>query len=512
MFLDVCLHPVRVKIDGCYRYVPCGKCNVCLNRKQSVWISRIEQEFLCHPFAFFVTLTYDNRSVPKLELVYDRSECEYNLVDDSTGECFALSELKGFKPSSRLYVSKRKNIPYLRFKDVQDFLKRLRFYIENSQLFQNERKEQLRYFIVGEYGPTTFRPHYHAIFWLDSREVQSRFRDFVYKCWKFGNINFKRADAGTAKYVARYVNSLSSLPLVYSHKSIRPRSVCSKFPPIGSMFNASFLPSQLFYGGYRSLQLLESSGKVKDVPVWKYLENRLFPKIQNFSKLTHIERVTLYSITAWSPCEDFESFCEYIYFLLNHYKYELDISISVLVYLESMLYNDSKHPYLVNFNALRSLYFTSKRVISQAKVFNVPLEFYVFRIGEYYDMKELSKLKQFYEFQEQFALSYSASALFYLYDDYENEFKSFMAHDYDIRIFSASFKRLLVSIGFDMSMTAVEWSIKLAQCQRFKWLDNQRMSQFADKIINQSKKTKKKNDYADSVQCDFNFTLLKDYD
>lgn len=45
----------------------------------------------------------------------------------------------------------------LRFYDIQLFCKRLR-----------KAKYKLKYIIVGEYGTTTHRPHYHAILWTDA--------------------------------------------------------------------------------------------------------------------------------------------------------------------------------------------------------------------------------------------------------------------------------------------------------------------------------------------------------
>lgn len=505
MYLDICQHPQRVKIDGRFRYVPCGKCSVCLNRKSSVWINRIDREFQCHPYAFFVTLTYDNAHLPLLYL--DSTDVEHvTLVDMDSSECFIVDEIKGFKPSSRLYVSRRKNIPYLRVKDLQDFIKRLRFYISNYEFKTIARKSKLRYCIAGEYGPTAYRPHWHCIFFIDSREVARRFSEFIDKSWKLGYVDFKCANAGSAKYIARYINSVSSLPLVYSLRALRPRLIVSKCPPIGSLSDPSFLSEQLFYGGYKEVSFMDSSGKVHDVPVWRYLEHKLFPKIQSFSNFCHSERVTLYGISSWCGFGDFESFVEQVR------EYCLKYDTFVTRFLSVLLQNDSIHSDFRRYSSLKALFYTSCRVVSQARIFRVSLDFYVYRIEQYYSMKELSKLKQFYEFQQVFSATHSCKALFYLYEDWEIEFNNFVSHSYDVRVFSSSFANLLVSVGFDLTMSPLDWSIVLGECQRYRWIDNDRMSQISEKILSQSRKTKKRNDYALEIQSNYTFNLLKDYE
>lgn len=524
MYLQVCQHPIRLKINGYYRYLPCGKCNVCINRKSSMWITRIEQEFRCHPFAFFVTLTYDNDNVPKVYLD-NTSDSSLRLVNPITGEYFDLDEIKGFRPSSRLYVQKRKNIPYLRFKDMQDFIKLLRFYIANLTFNTQEHDQSraLRYVYCGEYGPTTFRPHYHAIFFVDSSEVARQFRELVNKCWRFGITDIKSCNASTGKYIARYINGLSALPLVYHHRSLRPRLVASKFPPIGSLSASSFVEEQLFYGGYKELQIMDSAGKVQDVPVFKYLENKLFPKIQGFVNFSHSCRVALYGIASYFPSDDFAGFCQGVEAFITKYISEksdfkassfedLHSDPTLFDYLYLLLYNDSKHNYMVNYNALKSLYYTSVRVLSQRRIFGVSLDFYVSRIEDYYSSKELQKLSRFYEFQESLSIREdSRLALFYLYDSALDYLQNYLVGDYDVSVLPFEYRRLFADLGFDLN-NPLAFSAAFARAQRFQWLDNERMSQLADKIVNQSRKTKKRNDYILAVQKDYNFNLLKEYD
>lgn len=105
---------------------PCGQCLPCLIKKRRTWSFRILEESKSHADSVFVTLTYDDDNLPK-----DAS---------------------------------------LDPRDVQLWLKRVRRYV-HPQL--------IRVFYVGEYGDTTFRPHYHAVlFGLDISHARN-----LHKIW-----------------------------------------------------------------------------------------------------------------------------------------------------------------------------------------------------------------------------------------------------------------------------------------------------------------------------------------
>ncbi|UPW40974.1 replication initiator protein [Sigmofec virus UA08Rod_5899] len=116
-------------ISGCFRRVtsyidiPCGHCIGCRLERSRQWANRCLMELEYHDSAYFVTLTYNDEHVPRSYY-----------ADPETGEA---------QPS--LTLSKR---------DFQLFMKRLR------KAFPDDK---IRFFACGEYGPETFRPHYHAI-------------------------------------------------------------------------------------------------------------------------------------------------------------------------------------------------------------------------------------------------------------------------------------------------------------------------------------------------------------
>lgn len=70
----------------------------------------------------------------------------------------------------------------------QLFLKRLR----------KAAKERIRFFLVGEYGETTFRPHYHAVlFGLHRPEL-------VEKCWQLGQTRTRELNQARCGYIGAY--------------------------------------------------------------------------------------------------------------------------------------------------------------------------------------------------------------------------------------------------------------------------------------------------------------------
>lgn len=114
-------------------------------------------------------------------------------------------------------------------RDYQLFMKRLREYIERNaeprkveaDLSQNRRekdhtaKSEIRYFMCGEYGPTTGRPHYHAILfginfndkvaWKKTAAGSQLYKsELLDKLWKKGQCSIGNMTWQAAAYVARY--------------------------------------------------------------------------------------------------------------------------------------------------------------------------------------------------------------------------------------------------------------------------------------------------------------------
>lgn len=176
----------------------CGQCMPCRVAKRRVWTHRIMLETAMHSDNTFVTLTYSDENMPRLE--------------DGRG----------------ILVPKH----------MQDWLKRLRrAYSDATQ------GRKLRFYGVGEYGDNSWRPHFHlALFnFPNCRYGQSRYFSGVQNCcfacdmvrdtWSFGNVMLAELNVNTSQYVCGYVTKkmtakddvrLKGLPPEFARMSLRP--------------------------------------------------------------------------------------------------------------------------------------------------------------------------------------------------------------------------------------------------------------------------------------------------
>lgn len=151
----------------------CGQCMPCRINKQRVWKHRIILESAQYKDNAFVSLTYDEDHLPHGGTL----------------------------------------VP----KDAQDWIKRLRFAWSEIQKKQKVEDAKIRYFLVGEYGDTSFRPHYHAALFNfpacrygqstygKNRRSCCPFCDLVLNTWARGHVHSGEVNQSTAGYLAGYV-------------------------------------------------------------------------------------------------------------------------------------------------------------------------------------------------------------------------------------------------------------------------------------------------------------------
>ena len=168
--------------------IPCGQCIQCRIRQREDWTTRIELEARQWKpdEVWFITLTYDDEHVPGLIL--------------NTGEVVRKAQYT-WKPGK----DRPESVQSLWYPDIQNFLKRLR----------KAYRGQLRYFIAGEYGEQTARPHYHMILygWKpdDLKQLYRIHHNGYYTSkwladlWGMGQIQIAQAEPATYRYVAGYV-------------------------------------------------------------------------------------------------------------------------------------------------------------------------------------------------------------------------------------------------------------------------------------------------------------------
>jgi len=143
--------------------LPCGQCVGCRLERSRQWAIRCVHESQMHEHSLFVTLTYSDEHLP----------------EDSS----------------------------LDYRHFQLFMKRLRKHFVGTTI---------RFYMCGEYGDETLRPHYHAclfgVFFADRRKIgQSSDGSVLYtshtleSLWGKGNVSFGDVTFESAGYVARYI-------------------------------------------------------------------------------------------------------------------------------------------------------------------------------------------------------------------------------------------------------------------------------------------------------------------
>lgn len=146
-----------------YIPVPCRKCPPCLAKRSNGWIFRLLQQDLIADKSLFVTLTYENHHMTK--------------------------ESKRLTSKGYMTLVKR---------DYQLFMKRLRKI--------TSKDVTLKYFAVGEYGSTTYRPHFHAIIFNSNV-------DDIEAAWGLGKVHCDSVNGNTVAYTTKYMHKGRLIPV-----------------------------------------------------------------------------------------------------------------------------------------------------------------------------------------------------------------------------------------------------------------------------------------------------------
>lgn len=212
----------------------CQRCMPCLVNRKRLWTFRLKLEASYHKQSCVATLTYN----------------DFNLPDGGVLE----------KSHPQLWV------------------KRLRKLLAPSSI---------RYFLAGEYGESTKRPHFHAILFgvgalvaggLDGRS------GLVKKTWKYGNVLVDDCSSEAIAYVAGYVTKKltteeresGSLPPEFIRMSLRP-GIGAKFAgPVARVLSTDL-----------GLSTIKATGDVPHalrigtsvVPIGRYLRGLLREKL-----------------------------------------------------------------------------------------------------------------------------------------------------------------------------------------------------------------------------------------
>lgn len=151
--------------------VPCGKCGGCRAERSREWAVRMYHEAQMHEHSSFLTMTYAEPAPDNINK-----------------------------------------------EDCQKFIKRLR------------KSFDVRYFITGEYGGLTHRPHYHAVIFGNDFKYSNTFKineqlycsPVLNEIWKHGQVACADFTMSAACYVAGYVNKKAGDTDTFNLMSTKP--------------------------------------------------------------------------------------------------------------------------------------------------------------------------------------------------------------------------------------------------------------------------------------------------
>lgn len=186
-----------------YQSFPCGKCRICMQNRRNHWSFRLHQELKASKSAKFITLTYDEDNIP------------YN---EETGEITLIK------------------------KDVQNFIKQYR-------KKEVRLKNNIRYFLTGEYGGKTDRPHYHII--MFNLTVDKKMPIRLQSSWKKGHIDIGDVNSASIHYITKYLMD-TRFRFDKNYTRQKPFNLMSTKPGIGHAYiekNKKFhIENKAFYG------------------------------------------------------------------------------------------------------------------------------------------------------------------------------------------------------------------------------------------------------------------------
>lgn len=321
-----CLEPQRIinKYTGEEMFVACKHCLACEQLRNFKYSNLCDFESLSAAKTIFLTLTFDDKFVPQFRF-YQCGKDEYIMRDADTGDYLGKTLMTPQlmdEYTKRVYYRKNYNgrFPYLSKRILQLFLKRLRKYLDKYE------GQKIRFFATGEYGPTSFRPHFHILLYINDTALLlpsshtlgeypyaywskyqkaycgkgvllSKLEYYIRESWKFGGIDAQCIEQGScSSYVAGYVNSSVPLPSCLKVDAVKSFSQHSRF--LGrAIFGTELIPLLKLKFAEFIQRSFFCRGKYDSFRTPNEILYSVYPKCKGFSLLSHVSRLRVCTIT-----------------------------------------------------------------------------------------------------------------------------------------------------------------------------------------------------------------------
>lgn len=429
-----CLHPLVLRDSRDYPYqVPCGKCVACQNNKRSSLSLKLRLEEYASKYCYFLTLTYDDDHLPLFSLGRDTSVTEFirlypfsermrsdSLISDFCSDFYEFDNdfidkmdyYSDFVLSyERMYgkhcVYGHGLYALLYYRDIQLFLKRLRKHIFKYY------GEKIRFYVIGEYGTKSLRPHWHCLLFFNSSSLSQAFEDcedvgttarpcycpqFLRPLWEFGICDSKRTNGEAYNYVSSYVNQSSNFPkllVLLSNQKTYHSIQLGQILPQESFVSAiqkgdfSFFERQFY---------VDSFGVENPYSIWRSYYSRFFPKFTCSGQLTFEQ--TYRVLTCFETLRDIyhtDSVGVICRRLFCHYHFGYSDTHDIFDYLRFAYYAVFHSNDISLFSALRSCVSASRTFLRAASLCGLTPTAYFRKYMDFYSYIALTQLRSHFE-------------------------------------------------------------------------------------------------------------------
>lgn len=317
-----CFAPTRVqnKTTKEFLFADCGRCEACRNKRSYELANRIDREMLYHlskgHSIYFISLDYKNECLPVFEEVPEedifgnvKSVWRSNRADDLPRYDFNPIVTDFYYPVN---YGNTRCFGHLCYEDVLSYQGKIRTHLHKSVSRRNKKlfnelfkgltynDVKYRYFLLGEYGPATMRPHYHLLVWFSqqwNKEQEKYIHKIFSESWSLGSVDIQAVTSGGVKnYLSNYVTGYIGLPEVLRDKPLSPFCTFSKNPVIGSYrLDEEEIQEVLTNGTHSRIIYNEKTKEFEPDSVSPSYWRRYFPKCTGFSIKSFDEKLRVYS-------------------------------------------------------------------------------------------------------------------------------------------------------------------------------------------------------------------------
>lgn len=443
-----CTSPIAIHRGSSIFLYPCRKCECCQVSRQKSLSTMLALEESHAKYCYFINPTYNDFNIPAVRVPDDAdfgSIAEFEIITprlkrDKYFEPYIVDYDVDLEKSigqlceqrdeySRLYSRSHKFVPHdviylLHYPDIQRFIKRFRIYAKRKF------NASCRYYVVGEYGTNSLRPHWHLLLFFDSDELAQdlercyhptdkelrkdpdlRFyndhdcAECLRTLWKFGFATSERTNKSAYYYVSGYVTSTSRFPLCLSALS-RPHSLHSRF--FGQTLAEEEIQRAIVSQDFEYFRVhYRHSSKGYQIPyaLWRSYYSRFFPVFTGLVNMSNEKIFRLFEY--WEEIGKLSGYyrvSNQVQWLKNWYYYYYSRPLEtipspiadVLLNLQSTfdLSEHCLHP--EDFSALHNVLYASKRFCWLCSWLNMSHKQYFEIWSNFYKYINLSLYKEHY--------------------------------------------------------------------------------------------------------------------